>query len=271
MKTPTILILLLFPILIMGQAGECEMFKETVGDSVFYGIKSTSYAPIEVEVIPKAIVLPKSRYQKLSLLPKMDSLIGIIRVHKSVIDTLEEGSTMGKFFSLKAYYGDTQTSKHNDDYIYALPYEKGKKYTITQGFNGKKSHHSIASKYALDFNMKIGDLVCAAREGVVIYTITKFKESGGIDFINKANKILVLHDDGTFGNYTHLNYNGALVKKGDWVTRGQVIGYSGNTGYSGGPHLHFVVREARDISVPIFFEGYEGKILKRRKKYKRVK
>jgi len=42
-----------------------------------------------------------------------------------------------------------------------------------------------------------------------------------------------------------------VVKKGDVVEQGQHIEYSGNTGYSGEPYLHFVVREPRDIAVLI--------------------
>ena len=55
------------------------------------------------------------------------------------------------------------------------------------------------------------------------------------------NKILILHNDGTFADYSHLKYNGAVVKKGEVVKKGQLIGYSGETGFSSGPHLHFAV------------------------------
>jgi len=80
---------------------------------------------------------------------------------------------------------------------------------------------------------------------------------------------LVLHTDGTFANYTHLDFEGALVKVGDVVKAGDVIGMSGMTGFTTKPHLHFVVHKARSISVPIYFEGIGRKKLKKDKSYRR--
>jgi murein DD-endopeptidase MepM/ murein hydrolase activator NlpD len=65
--------------------------------------------------------------------------------------------------------------------------------------------------------------------------------------------------------------NGALIKKGDSVKRWQHIEYSGNTGYSGGAHLHFAARLPKDICVPVYFEGYENKVLKKGDYVKRIK
>jgi murein DD-endopeptidase MepM/ murein hydrolase activator NlpD len=51
----------------------------------------------------------------------------------------------------------------------------------------------------------------------------------------------VLHDDGTLTEYVHLMQGGSAVRVGEKVAAGKLIGYSGNTGYSAGPHLHFAV------------------------------
>ena len=68
----------------------------------------------------------------------------------------------------------------------------------------------------------------------------------------------ILHDDGTYAIYAHLNTNSIRVKPGDKVRRGQYIADSGNTGFSSGPHLHFAV--VRNVgmeiqSLPVIFAG----------------
>ena len=59
---------------------------------------------------------------------------------------------------------------------------------------------------------------------------------------------LVRHGDATLANYAHLKKDGAVVKVGDTIEAGDLIGYSGNTGFSSGPHLHFSVFKTRNGS-----------------------
>ena len=53
--------------------------------------------------------------------------------------------------------------------------------------------------------------------------------------------IVIQHPDGSRAGYWHLQKDGALVNVGDTVSKGQVIGLSGKTGYAFQPHLHFIV------------------------------
>ncbi len=53
---------------------------------------------------------------------------------------------------------------------------------------------------------------------------------------------MVRHVDGTVARYIHLKKNGVLVRLGNKVRQGQKIALSGNTGQTGGPHLHFDVQ-----------------------------
>jgi murein DD-endopeptidase MepM/ murein hydrolase activator NlpD len=68
---------------------------------------------------------------------------------------------------------------------------------------------------------------------------------------------LIQHSDGTIGNYAHLLKHGVRVSVGQKIAAGAVIGLSGNTGFSSGPHLHFSVFKTKDgrerESIPIRF------------------
>ena len=62
------------------------------------------------------------------------------------------------------------------------------------------------------------------------------------------------HGNGLVTRYGHLD--GFAVRKGDWVTRGQVIGRLGNTGRSTGPHLHYeVVQNGRSQNPWLYVVG----------------
>jgi murein DD-endopeptidase MepM/ murein hydrolase activator NlpD len=58
-------------------------------------------------------------------------------------------------------------------------------------------------------------------------------------FPGYGNAVLILHGAGFASLVAHLS--GFTVEIGDWVRRGQVVGHSGNTGNSTGPHLHYEV------------------------------
>ena len=135
--------------------------------------------------------------------------------------------------------GNIAQTTFDQDYVYELPFETGKKVKIDQGYNGVFSHHN---QLALDFKMAEGSKIFAAREGKVVEVVeNNSQHCAQRDCAKFNNKIAIMHPDGTFGEYLHLQQNGAAVNLGDVVTRGQFIGYSGNTGWSNGPHLHFSV------------------------------
>jgi murein DD-endopeptidase MepM/ murein hydrolase activator NlpD len=161
--------------------------------------------------------------------------------------------------------------KDDTSYVYALPYEVGEKHKIVQGYFGPFSHRDRA---ALDFKMKRGTKITAAREGVV----TRVKEDGDRGGWNKkysryGNNIIITHPDGSRAGYWHLQLNGALVNVGDTVKKGQVIALSGKTGYTAMPHLHFLVwtsKKGQWQQIATRFETSKGiKYLRGWKKYKR--
>jgi murein DD-endopeptidase MepM/ murein hydrolase activator NlpD len=126
------------------------------------------------------------------------------------------------------------------DFTYSLPYEKGKSFLLVQAYQSKFLSHR--GEIALDFKMKKGTKICAARSGIVV-AVREDSKVGGINpkYLSEGNHVIIKHDDGTYANYWHLKYNGALVNVGDTVKQGDVIGLAGKTGYALFPHLHFEV------------------------------
>ncbi|MBQ8085984.1 MAG: peptidoglycan DD-metalloendopeptidase family protein [Lachnospiraceae bacterium] len=83
----------------------------------------------------------------------------------------------------------------------------------------------------LDIACPIGTPILAGESGTVI--VSHYSSSAG-------EYIVIDHGNGVATEYMHNSQR--LVSVGDYVTRGQVIAYSGSTGYSTGPHCHFGVR-----------------------------
>lgn len=136
-------------------------------------------------------------------------------------------------------FGDCLQEEYDQNHIYVLPFQRGKTHTIRQGYYGNRSHQNVA---ALDIDLKVGDQVLAARAGIVVEAVNEFNQNcPDISCAKFNNKIVIMHSDGTFADYAHLQHLGTVVAKGDHVQENQLIGYSGNTGFSSGPHLHFAV------------------------------
>ena len=151
---------------------------------------------------------------------------------------------------------------HRPTRPYRVPFGVGSTYLITQTFPDHMTHLDAESAYAVDFALPDGTPVYAAREGVVINARhDAFRGAADAALLDQANKVQILHDDGTIALYAHLHWDSIRVHIGERVVRGQYIADSGSTGFSSGPHLHFaVVRNAgvTNESVPVQFEGLGG-------------
>lgn len=69
-------------------------------------------------------------------------------------------------------------------------------------------------------------------------------------------KVIIDHGDGFLTVYGHNSYN--VVSAGQYVSKGELIGYGGNSGYSSGPHLHYEVRYNGEKVDPAYY--HPGKI-----------
>ena len=153
---------------------------------------------------------------------------------------------------------------HDDAYQYRLPYGEQVTYPVIQGYGARLSHRG-AEQYTVDFGMPIGTPVYAARDGVVAlaedsHDVGCWRTECG----RLANFVVLLHSDGTTGEYFHLLRGSVQVRLGERVALGALLAFSGNTGYTTAPHLHFgVYRTERDggtQSLGIRFTTREGLI-----------
>lgn len=158
------------------------------------------------------------------------------------------------------YRGNIWKEDYNEDYEYDLPYAKREKFLLSQGYNGWPTHQN---QNALDFKMPEGTDVLAAREGYVI-EIKQSSNTGCPDrsCANQGNYIKIIHSDGTIAEYYHLRMNSVKVKVNDNVEKGQTIALSGNTGWSTGPHLHFMCylpkAKGKNVSIKTLFRVDDG-------------
>jgi murein DD-endopeptidase MepM/ murein hydrolase activator NlpD len=116
---------------------------------------------------------------------------------------------------------------------------------LSEGINGTTHHGRMA--YAYDLATSIGTPVYAMRAGQVMVVQDKYPDTGGSpDKISKFNYVMIEHDSGYRSAYIHLQQRFLKmvpIKAGDRVNKGQLIGYSGNSGWSTGPHLHIEIQK----------------------------
>jgi murein DD-endopeptidase MepM/ murein hydrolase activator NlpD len=136
---------------------------------------------------------------------------------------------------------------------------------LSQGIRG--TTHRGRMEYAYDLAASIGTPVYAMRAGRVIGVQDRYPDTGGgAENISKFNYVLVEHDGGYRSAYLHLQQgfrDQVQIKAGDTVEIGQLIGYSGNSGWSSGPHLHVELQEPGDAysfgqTVPFAIAGACG-------------
>lgn len=144
--------------------------------------------------------------------------------------------------------------------LYSAPFGGSGPRRLVAGYGSPT--HLGANFYAVDFAMPEGTPVLAARSGIVVYLQDGFTKGGLTpDLLERANLVAVAHADGTIASYGHLE-RGLDVAEGDTVARGQLLGFSGSTGFSGQPHLHFHVGKrlmgGDNKTIPISFQGPEG-------------
>jgi murein DD-endopeptidase MepM/ murein hydrolase activator NlpD len=142
--------------------------------------------------------------------------------------------------------GDAR-ARHDDGARYRMPFGGAEPRTLAAG-PGADTHRS-SSLHAFDFGMPWGTPVLAARAGRVVRVVDAYG-TGALrrDLLDRSNRVELLHADGTLATYAHLR-RGIPVRVGQLLATGELLGFSGASGYAGEPHLHFEVwRRQADLS-----------------------
>ena len=233
------------------------MSAEQKGDKIYVSLINRHFYDITVKI--------KSKYKNLIQLKDEQGTVVVKAKSTLKYAELKLGSGANSYrYSYRWIIGN-KDAVHDDAYLYRLPYAKGESHRVSQGFNGKYTHNG-RSQYAVDFAMKIGTKIYAAREGVVVKTKSNSNRGGNSKkFRSSGNYVTIAHSDGTLAMYYHLKQHGVVLKVGTKVKRGSLIAYSGNTGYSSGPHLHFAVYKAisanKTHTLPVKFISENGVVL----------
>jgi murein DD-endopeptidase MepM/ murein hydrolase activator NlpD len=215
-----------------------RLFTQTENDQQWVMAENKFYAPVQLSI-------KKSNTEKKS----QDWVVAPRSSQKILL--AKEGKNE---FAYAWFLGDHKLNPSAQEY--ALPIDVSVCPQISQSFNGRFSHQHTQSQYAVDIAANVGTAIKAARAGVVV-SVKDDYALGGVDnfFMDKANFIQVFHDDGTWALYAHILLGSAAVKVGDQVKVGDLLAKSGSSGYSSGPHLHFVIQKNAGLKAEsIFFQ-----------------
>jgi len=232
MQTIFLWLLVIFPVTVIAQP-EIQINAETINGNIVLYTENTENYPVSISLELTLENLKSDKEQeKVFVIPEHSTHYRLIQLNK--IEKTRNSTYSLKFTSVP---GNVNLSAWDSSYQYDLPYKKGQGYLLFQGYNGHFTHQN---ENALDFEMPEGTEILAAREGVVVKVVQNNTESCPEKECEKFNNyILIYHSDGTFALYNHIRYNGAAVKQGDKINKGDMIAYSGKTGWATGPHLHF--------------------------------
>lgn len=138
---------------------------------------------------------------------------------------LGKAGALGNNFCITQYFGNTPFATAN-----------------AQIYNG-------AGHNAIDIGMPVGTPVLAALTGTVLGTgnTDTARSSSGQQCLSFGKWVMIKHANGLDTLYAHLSQ--ISVSPGQAVTTGDVIGYSGMTGYATGPHLHFGVYASAGVKI----------------------
>jgi hypothetical protein len=235
--------------------GELVIEDSFTGSSIRFVARNRFFAPMEVGLIIDAldgIDYPHPDEDRVWVVSPRDEL--------RLFDLPATGNAPPSVQYRYVYLPGDPDANPDEGVSYRAPFSVGLSFPITQAYPDSATHLTRDSMHAVDIAMPVGTDIVAARGGIV-FDVSSTNFRGGPDadqYADLANIVRILHDDGTFALYAHLNWNSIRVNPGDRVRAGEYIADSGNTGFSSGPHLHFAVQRnlgMRVESIPVTFRG----------------
>lgn len=236
--------------------GEVLVSHELAENGLTFTAANRFHAPMEVAISFDSIVGVEYPHPDLPLRWVVPARSEQVVLELPVLEEVAAPSVRYRF----VYLPGDPARQPDIDYAYRAPFAAGNSFQVTQTYPESITHRTRDSMYAVDLAMPVGTDIVAARDGIVFdVASTNFK--GGPDrseYAELANIVRILHDDGSYAVYAHLNWNSIRVSPGDRVRAGQYIADSGNTGFTSGPHLHFAVQRnvgMRVDSIRVSFRG----------------
>ena len=208
-------------------------------------VTTTTATPTEINVLPaKPVqVAPVRKIEEMVVdtLPTVNEALKIVLYNDNTWRYVRDRSVRQDSTVFEKYWSSEAISPYREVPLSSLPVS-----VVISLVDSLKSYHypykgRIISRYGprrnrnhngVDIPLKEGEPIYATFDGRVRYS--KDSKTG------YGQLVIIRHDNGLETYMGHLSKR--LVKDGDWVTAGQVIGEGGSTGRSTGPHLHFETR-----------------------------
>ncbi len=186
---------------------------------VSYYQKSGVYeikAVFKNEIDTKKLVVKKGNYKKEFLKVAKKHVSPPKSLIKRIKSEYKEAMKIYNTFDKHIYWHDK----------FVLPIKS----SVTSSFGNARMFNGVLRSYhtGIDYKAKKGTPIKAVNDGVVV--LAKKRYFAG-------NSVVVSHGRGVYSCYYHLSK--IVVKKGQKVKKGEIVGLSGQTGRVTGPHLHF--------------------------------
>lgn len=187
-------------------------------------------AGIQADIDEHTAVLNKKYEEEQALSAQINAIIAQLRAEEEArrraAAAAEAANQGGGGSSGGGYSGGGGSAGATGSFTWPIPSS-----TLVTSRYGERTLNGVTRFHnGIDINASVGAAIVAADGGNV--AVAGYNSGYG-------NYIMIYHSNGSATLYAHLS--SMSVSKGDTVSKGQVIGGAGSTGYSTGPHLHFEI------------------------------